>query len=117
METIKVSTSREYTVNIGKGFLNAIGEKIAEIKRVCRVVLISDDIVFPLYGETVKNSLEDNGYSVCEFVVPHGEDSKSFDNYHNILEFCAEKSITRTDLFVALGGGVVGDLTGFVAST
>ena len=117
METIKVSTSREYIVNIGKGFLNAIGEKIAEIKRVCRVVLISDDIVFPLYGETVKNSLEDNGYSVCEFVVPHGEDSKSFDNYHNILEFCAEKSITRTDLFVALGGGVVGDLTGFVAST
>lgn len=117
METIKVATSKEYNVNIGSGFFNTIGEKIAEIKRVCRVVLISDDIVFPLYGEAVKNSLVDNGYSVCEFVVPHGEESKSFENYENILEFCAENSITRTDLFVALGGGVVGDLTGFVAST
>ena len=117
METIKVSTSREYTVNIGKGFLPTVGEKIKEIKRLCRVVLISDDTVFPLYGETVKNSLTESGYSVCEFVVPQGEESKSFENYHRILEFCVENSITRTDLFVALGGGVVGDLTGFVAST
>lgn len=117
MEAIKVTTSREYTVNIGKGFLNTIGEKIKEIKRLCRVVLISDDTVFSLYGDRVKNSLIDSGYSVCEFVVPHGEESKSFENYHRILEFCVENSITRTDLFVALGGGVVGDLTGFVAST
>ena len=117
METIKVSASREYNVNIGADFLNTVGEKIKEIKRLCRVVIISDDNVFPLYGETVKNSLVDNGYSVCEFVVPHGEESKSFENYQKILEFCAENSITRTDLFVALGGGVVGDLTGFVAST
>ncbi len=117
METIKVSTSREYTVNIGRGFLPAVGEKIKEIKRLCRVVLISDDTVFSLYGDIVKNSLTESGYSVCEFVVPHGEESKSFENYQKILEFCVENSITRTDLFIALGGGVVGDLTGFVAST
>ncbi|MBR5247124.1 MAG: 3-dehydroquinate synthase [Clostridia bacterium] len=117
MEIVKVSASKEYTVNIGKGFLDTVGDKIKEIKRVCRVVLISDDNVFPLYGEKVKNSLINSGYSVCEYVVPHGEESKSFENYENILEFCAENSITRTDLFVALGGGVVGDLTGFVAST
>lgn len=117
MEIVKVTTSKEYNVNIGSGFLNKIGEKISELKRICRVVLISDDNVFPLYGEIVKNSLTDSGYSVCEFVVPNGEDSKSFENYEKILEFCAENSITRTDLFVALGGGVVGDLTGFVAST
>ncbi len=117
METINVATSKEYNVNIGSGFLNTLGEKVKEVKTPCRVVLISDDIVFPLYGETVKNSLEGNGYSVCEFVVANGEESKSFENYEKILEFCAENSITRTDLFVALGGGVVGDLTGFVAST
>ena len=117
METVKVLASREYIVNIGKNYLDKIGEKISEIKSACRVVIISDDNVFPLYGEIVKNSLVDSGYSVCEFVVPNGEESKSFENYHNILEFCAENSITRTDLFVALGGGVVGDLTGFVAST
>ncbi len=117
MEIVKVSTSKEYNVNIGSGFLDRIGEKINAIKRLCRVLLISDDTVFSLYGETVKNSLADSGYSVYEFIVPHGEESKSFENYEKILEFCAENSITRTDLFIALGGGVVGDLTGFVAST
>ncbi len=117
METVKVSASKEYTVNIGSGFLSSIGEKIKEIKQPCRVVLVSDDTVFSFYGEKVKKSLADSGYSVCEYVFPHGEESKSFENYEKILEFCAENSITRTDLFVALGGGVTGDLTGFVAST
>lgn len=117
METVKVSASKEYTVNIGTGFLSSIGEKLREIKNVCRVVLVSDDTVFALYGEKVKESLTNCGYSVCEYVFPHGEESKSFENYEKILEFCAENSITRTDLFVALGGGVTGDLTGFVAST
>ncbi len=117
METVKVTASKEYTVHIGTGYLDTIGEKIKEIKRLCRVVLISDDTVFSLYGEKVKKSLTDSGYSVVEFVFSHGEEAKSFENYEKILEFCAENSITRTDLFVALGGGVTGDLTGFVAST
>ena len=117
MEKVKVSASREYIVHIGNGFLSSIGEKISEIKNPCRVVLVSDDTVFSLYGEKVKKSLADSGYSVCEYVFPHGEESKSFENYERILEFCVENSITRTDLFVALGGGVTGDLTGFLAST
>lgn len=117
MEIVKVSASKEYNVNIGTGYLDNIGEKIAEIKRLCRVVLVSDDTVFKLYGERVKKSLTDAGFSVCEFVFPHGEDAKSLENFGKMQEFCAENSITRTDLFVALGGGVTGDLTGFVAST
>lgn len=117
MDIVKVSASKEYNVNIGSGFLDTIGEKIKEIKSPCRVVLVSDDTVYSLYGERVKNSLRDSGYSVYEFVFPHGEDSKSMDNFCKIQEFCAENSITRTDLFVALGGGVTGDLAGFVAST
>ncbi len=117
MEMVKVSASKEYTVHIGSGFLDTIGEKIKENKRLCRVVLVSDDNVFPLYGEQVKKNLADSGYAVCEYVFPHGEDAKSIDNFEKIMEFCVENSITRTDLFVALGGGVVGDLTGFVAST
>lgn len=64
----------------------------------------------------MKNSLEKSGFSVFEFVFPHGEQSKSLENFGEIQEFCAENSITRTDLFVALGGGVTGDLTGFCAS-
>lgn len=117
METVKVSASKEYIVHIGTGFLDTIGEKISEIKKACRVVLVSDDTVYALYGERVKNSLTGAGYSVCDFVFPHGESAKSLENFGKMQEFCAENSITRTDLFVALGGGVTGDLTGFVAST
>ncbi len=117
MEKVKVSASKEYTVYIGSGLLGSIGEKIREIKRLCRVVLVSDDTVYALYGEKVKKSLTDSGYSVCEFVFPHGEEAKSFENYEKLLEFSARNSITRTDLFVALGGGVTGDLTGFAAAS
>ncbi len=116
MEIVKVSASSEYNVNIGSGFLDDIGAEIKKIKSPCNVVLVSDDTVFSLYGEQVKKSLEKSEFSVCEFVFPHGEDSKSMENFEKIQEFCAEQNITRADLFVALGGGVTGDLTGFVAS-
>ncbi len=116
MGTVKVSASKEYTVHIGSGILESIGERVKEIKRPCRVVLISDDTVYALYGDKAKKSLTDSGYSVCEYVFSHGEEAKSLENFGKIMEFCAENSITRTDLFVALGGGVTGDLTGFVAS-
>lgn len=117
METVKIKASKGYTVYIGRDFLHTVGEKIREIKRPCRVVLVSDDTVFSLYGEKVKKSLQGADYSVCEFVFPHGENAKSLENFGRLQEFCANNSITRTDLLVALGGGVTGDLTGFTAST
>ena len=116
MEIVKVTASKEYNVHIGSGFLDNVGKMLTKIKKPCRAVIVSDDTVFSIYGERVKKSLADNGYSVCEFVFPHGEESKSLENFGKIQEFCAENSITRTDLFVALGGGVTGDLTGFAAS-
>ena len=117
MEFVKVSASKEYNVHIGSGFLDSVGEMISALKNQGKVVIVSDDNVFPLYGERVKASLEKSGFAVLEYVIPNGEESKSAENFMKIQEFCAENNITRTDLFVALGGGVVGDLTGFVAST
>ena len=117
MEKVRVTASKEYIVHIGSGFLDSVGEMIAEIKSQGKVVIVSDDNVFPLYGERVKKSLEKSGFTVLEYVIPNGEESKSSENFINIQEFSADNNITRTDLFVALGGGVVGDLTGFVAST
>lgn len=117
MEKVRVTASKEYNVHIGSGFLDNVGEMMASIKRPCRAVIVSDDNVYSLYGEKVKSSLEKSGFTVFEYTVPHGENSKSVENFINIQEYCAENNITRTDLFVALGGGVVGDLTGFVAST
>lgn len=116
METVRVSASREYDVFIGTGFLSDVGEKIKEIKKPCRAVIVSDDTVYGIYGEKVKKSLEKSGFAPFEFVFPHGEESKSLKVFEEILNFCVGKSITRTDLIVALGGGVTGDLAGFAAS-
>ena len=117
METVRVSASREYDVVIGTSILDTAGERISKIKKPCRVCVVSDDTVFALYGERLRTSLENSGFSVCEFVFPHGEESKSLENFGKIQEFCAENSITRTDLIVALGGGVTGDLAGFAAAS
>lgn len=116
METVRVSASREYDVFIGSGFLDSVGEMLLKIKKPCKVVIVSDDTVFSLYGERVIASLEKADYKTCSFVFPNGEASKSLEQFGKIQEFCAEKELTRTDLFVALGGGVTGDLTGFSAS-
>ena len=80
-------------------------------------MLVSDDSVWPLYGETVQKSLAAAGFSVCRFVFPHGESSKCAKTYLALLDALCENQLTRADAVVALGGGVVGDLTGFAAST
>ena len=79
MEIVKVTASKEYNVHIGSGFLDNVGEMLTKIKKPCRAVFVSDDTVFSIYGERVKKSLTDNGYSVCEFVFPHGAESKSLE--------------------------------------
>lgn len=117
MKEVRVTASKEYNVHIGSGFLDSVGEMIAEIKSQGKVVIVSDDNVFPLYGERAKKSLEKSGFTVLEYIIANGEESKSAESFIKIQEFSADNNITRTGLFVALGGGVVGDLTGFVAST
>ncbi len=117
MKTVKVKTSTEYDVLIGENLLECTGELVAKVKKPCKAAIISDDKVFPLYGEAVKNSLEKNGYSVCSFAFENGEQSKNLETYGKILEFLAENKVTRTDIIIALGGGVVGDIAGFSAAT
>ncbi|HBL85435.1 MAG: 3-dehydroquinate synthase [Clostridiales bacterium GWF2_38_85] len=117
MINIEVSASRKYTVSIGEGLLNKVGEMILKLKKPGTVVIVTDDIVDSLYSAAVMNSLENNGYTVKKFVFPNGEQSKNLDTYTKILGFFADSQLTRTDFAVALGGGVVGDITGFAAAT
>ena len=70
-----------------------------------------------LYSQVVLSSLIENGYQVSKIVFPAGEHSKNLSTYSNILEALAEEGLTRSDLVVALGGGVVGDIAGFAAAT
>lgn len=117
MISIPVAASRSYEVLIEKGLLSQAGAQIAKISKAASVAVISDDTVFSLYGTTLCESLEKSGFRVCPFVFPHGESSKNLNTFAEILNFLAEHHITRSDLLVALGGGVVGDLSGFAAAS
>lgn len=117
MKTIAVSTSKEYEVMIGSGLLLSLGEEAAKVCKTGTAAIISDTNVWPIYGETAKKSLEDAGFQVVNYVFPAGESSKNGNVYLEILNFLAENHITRSDCIIALGGGVVGDMAGFVAAT
>lgn len=116
MNTVRVTASRSYDVHIGRGLLPALGGYAAKLCTGRTACIVSDDTVAALHGETAKTSLEAAGFTVCTFVFPHGEQSKCGETFLKLVSFLAANNLTRTDLVVALGGGVTGDLTGFAAS-
>ncbi len=117
MQTVTVKASKTYRVCVGEGLLSELGQYAAECMRGRRAVLVSDRNVWPLYGSMVKDSLQKAGIDAWEFLVDAGESSKNAQNYLALAGFLAERELTRDDFLVALGGGVVGDLTGFAAAT
>ncbi len=117
MTTVRVDVSKPYDVCIGSGILPQLGAQLQKLHKSCTVAVISDDTVFPLYGETVCQSLRDAGFRVVHHVIDSGESAKNLTTYGEVLTFLAKERLTRSDVLIALGGGVVGDLTGFVAAT
>ena len=117
MNTVTVKNSKEYQVLIGTDLIGKIGDYVSEIKPSCTAVIISDSNVWPIYGNKVSESLCSHGFTVMQYIFPAGEASKNSATYVNILEFLAENNITRSDMIIALGGGVTGDMAGFVAAT
>lgn len=106
-----------YPIIIEKGSIKNISKYLKDKFKGKKIAIISDNIVYGIYGDSLKKALECDGYTAKSIVIPAGEKSKSFSTlpavYNELLEF----KLTRTDIILALGGGVVGDLAGFVAST
>ena len=118
MKTISVKASTTYNVEVEGGLLPRVGERLAALlPPPRRVMLVSDDTVASLYGDTVIASLKAAGYTVTTFVFPHGEASKNTKTLLTLWSEMARAGLSRTDVGVALGGGVVGDLTGFACAT
>lgn len=117
MKTITINASKEYRVIIGSGLQNDVGAYAASLGKASKIAIISDSNVWPLYGKKVQENLSGAGFDVCSYVFPAGEASKNGETYLSILDFLAQQHITRTDLLIALGGGVVGDMAGFAAAT
>ena len=113
---VKTAT-QSYPIFVGWGLLDKLGEKIKERGLCGTVNIISDEIVFSLYGRKVREIVEHAGFVVNSFVVPPGETTKNIDFANRIYDFLVEHRAERDDILIALGGGMVGDLAGFVAAT
>lgn len=117
MTTVTVKASQTYDVKIGRGLLDTLGEEAARAFQGRTVCIVSDTNVAPHYLSQATHSLERAGFTVLAFVFPAGEEHKNGHTYLSLLEYLAQEHLTRADGLVALGGGVVGDLTGFAAAT
>ena len=118
MTTVTVKASRTYDVLIERGLLRRTGEIVAGLLPAPRTVMIvTDDTVNDLYGDLVDMALITQGYNTARFVFAHGEASKNTETLLSLWNALAEAGLTRSDLILALGGGVVGDMAGFAAAT
>ena len=117
MKTVVVHTDNPYEVTIGRGLLDTVGTWLAELTKTRVAALVADDVVDALYGDQVAASLAEAGFHVARTTFAHGEPHKNLATYTNILDFLAESGLTRSDVVVALGGGVTGDMVGFAAAT
>lgn len=117
MRTVKINASGSYEVRIGSGILSTLPDALRQVCKAEKIAIISDSNVWPLYGPSLAASLTEAGFQAVSFVFPAGEESKTAETYLSILNFLAENRLTRSDALIALGGGVVGDITGFAAAT
>ena len=117
MELIVDLKDRSYPIIIEKGLINRVSEEIRKVYKGKKIFIITDDNVNKYYGGKISEELKKNDFEVKLLALKPGEETKNFNTlpivYNELLDF----NLTRSDLIIALGGGVIGDLAGFVAST
>jgi len=120
--TIRVNIPQDpYDIRIAPGGLDYLGAWLAGetplVKPGQKVLVVSNPIVFDLYGKRAIASLTQAGYDVCHCILPAGEQHKHMASIAKIHDVAYENRLERSSAMVALGGGVIGDMTGFAAST
>src|SRR3989304_4994677 len=108
---------RTYPILLGAGILSGLGEAVRELTGGDRICIVTDSRVARFYLPLARKSLEKAGYQVFSQEVPEGEETKSLTWVSKLYDFLIEMNLDRGSSLVALGGGVVGDLAGFVAAT
>lgn len=107
-----------YPIYVGAGLMAQLGALVRRhLPETRRALLVTDANVAPLYGEAARAALEQAGITTARVTVPAGEASKSLSQAYSLYSSCVRAELDRTSAVVALGGGVVGDLAGFVAAT
>jgi 3-dehydroquinate synthase len=117
LEAIRVELGeRSYEICIGPGILPRLGDRLREF-RFSRIALVSNPTVYALYGNTLLNSLSEAGFDAAVVTIPDGEEYKELLWAYHIYGELLKYRLDRSSALIALGGGVIGDITGFVAST
>lgn len=109
--------SNSYPIYIEAGLLDEIGHKIREIYNGKKIVIVTDENVSKYYGEKLINNIKKENYEVSEIVLIPGEKTKCIEELTGLYNKFLDLGLTRSDLIIAFGGGVIGDLTGFAAAT
>ncbi len=117
MKVVSVKTGRPYDILIERHILDRAGEYIRPLTKAIRAVIVSDSNVAPLYADRVAKSLQNSGFATSLFVFRAGERSKRLAAVEQMYLHFLKHDLTRTDIVVALGGGVTGDMAGFAAAT
>lgn len=114
--TVRVELGeRAYDILIGPGLIAAAGHEIASRMKGRKIAVVTDEHVAPLYLAPLMAALEREGIAAVSLVLPAGEKTKSFEPLTRVCDSILAARIERNDAVVALGGGVIGDLTGFAA--
>jgi len=118
MQKIRVELEeRSYSIIIGNRVLHDLGEILEEFAFSSKIALISNPTVYQFYGEKISGTLKDAGYDLTEVIIPDGEEYKSLAYTEKIYASLLNAKLDRKSALIALGGGVIGDITGFAAST
>jgi 3-dehydroquinate synthase len=108
--------ARSYDIVIGRGLLASLGARVAALRPGAKAVIVTDDNVARYHLDPAEAALRRAGVAASRVIVPAGEASKSYRVFEQVCEAVIASRIERGDLAIALGGGVIGDLTGFVAA-
>lgn len=116
--TIKLPTNEvSYELKIEKGILNRVSNEVSKIFTGAKIAIVTDETVYDLYAKSIIKDLKAADYEVQCIILPPGEQTKTFNSLPNLYSAFADFGLTRSDLIIALGGGVIGDITGFSASS
>ena len=107
---------RSYDIVIGRNLLATLGTRVAALRPGAKTAIVTDETVARHHLPTAEAALQRAGLGTSRIVVPEGESSKTFPVFERVCEALIRERIERTDLVVALGGGVIGDLAGFAAA-
>ncbi|MEE8205151.1 MAG: 3-dehydroquinate synthase family protein, partial [Dehalococcoidales bacterium] len=118
MKKVKVALgSKSYEIHIAAGLLTRVGASLKETGFGGKVVIITNPTLKRLYGDLLAQSLDQDGFRVATLEVPEGEEQKSLETAGRLYGELSRRYAERTTPILALGGGVIGDLAGFVAAT